>query len=115
MTPAEPSSSRRTSRIASSVNDDLGRVERPEARDVRGRADRSVDDRPDLGLDPQPDAHRLERQHDVGEQDRRVDAQLADGHQRDLGAQVRRLGELEDAVPLAELAVGGEASGPPGA
>jgi hypothetical protein len=26
------------------------------------------------------DADRLERQHDVGEQDRGVDAELADGH-----------------------------------
>ena len=39
----------------------------------------------------------------------RVDAELADRHEGDLGAQLRRLGELEDPVALAEPPVGGEA------
>ena len=108
MTPAAPSSSPLHQADGIERERHLGRVERPERGDVGRRADRPVDDRPDLGLDPQTDAHRLERQHDVGEQDGRVDAELADRHQRDLGAQVRGLGELQDPVALAELPVGGE-------
>ena len=86
----------------------LGRVERPQRGDVGGRADRPVDDRPDLGLDPHADTHRLEGQHDVGEEDGRVDAQFADRHQRDLGAKVWVLCEFEDPVVLPQFSVGGE-------
>jgi len=69
-----------------------------------------VDDRPDVRLDADADAHRFQRQHDVGEHHGPVDAELVDRHQRDLGAELRRLGELEDAVPLAERAIGSERS-----
>ena len=108
MTPAFPSSSRPDRSDGVQGEGDACRIERQERRHVGRRADGSVDDRPDLRLDPQPDAHRLERQHDVGEEDRGIDAELADRHERDLGAEVGRLGELEDPVPLTELAVGGE-------
>src|SRR4051812_26783460 len=84
---------------------DLGRVEGTERRDVRRRADRALDDRAHVRLDPQPDAHRLERQHDVREQDGAVDPELVDRHQGDLGAQLRRLGDLEDPEALAQGAV----------
>ena len=90
-------------------------VERPQSGDVGRRSDRAVDDRADLGLDPQGDAHRLERQHDVGEEDRRVDAELADRHQRDLGAQLGRLGELEDRRTARGASGRRRTSGPPGA
>src|SRR5439155_2962496 len=86
----------------------LGRVERPQRGDVGGRADRPVDDRPDLGLDPHADTHRLEGQHDVGEEDGRVDAQFADRYQRDLGAKVWVLCEFEDPVVLPQFYEGGE-------
>ena len=82
------------------------RLERAQAGHVRGRPDRVVDDRADVRLDLEVDAHRLERQHDVGEQHRGIDAQQLDGHQGDLGAQLRGLGDLEDAVALAHAPVG---------
>ena len=49
-------------------------------------------------------AHRLERQEDVREQDRRVDAE-AQRLERDLARELGRLAEIEDGVLLAELAV----------
>ena len=88
---------------------DRAGVERQKRVDRGGRADRLVDDRPDLGLDPQADAHRLEGQHDVGEHDRRIDPQLVDRHEGHLGAQLGCLGQLEDAVALAQGPIGREA------
>ena len=49
-------------------------------------------------------AHRLERQQDVREEDRRVDPE-AQRLQRDLHGQLRRLAELEQRARLAQLAV----------
>jgi len=69
-----------------------------------------VDDRADLGLDLELDAHRLEGQHDVGEHHGGVDAERLDRHQRHLRAQLGRLGQREDVVSLAESAVIGEAA-----
>ena len=46
----------------------------------------------------------------LGEQDRRVHAEFVDRHEGHLGAQLRRLGELEDPVSLAQRAVGAERS-----
>jgi len=59
-------------------------------------------------LELEPDAERLDDQQDVGEEDRRVDGETLDGLQRDLGRGVRRLAELEEAVPRAHRAVLGQ-------
>ena len=53
----------------------------------------------------EPDAERLDDQQNVGEEDRRIDAQTGDGLQRDLGGRLRISGELEKAVALAHRAV----------
>ena len=56
--------------------------------DVGERAHRRGDDRADAGLDVEVDPDRLERQHDVGEEDGRVDAVPAHRLQRDLDDQL---------------------------
>ena len=76
--------------------------------DIRVGANRVVDDRAKVRLNLQRYAHALQRQHDVGEQDGPIDGQLAHRHQRDFGAQLRRLCQSEDGVRLAQLAVAGE-------
>ena len=92
--PANPisgtSSSFRSSRIASSTCGHVRlRLERSQPRHVGGGADGVVHDGPHAGLDPDGDAHRRERHHDVAEQDRRVDRHPAERLQRDLDDQVR--------------------------
>ena len=49
-------------------------------------------------------AHRLERKQDVGEEDRRVDAE-PEGLQRDRQRKLGRLADLEERVLFAERAV----------
>ncbi len=110
MTPARPPSSAPDEADRLEGERDLGRVERPEPLDIGRGPDRLVDDRAHLRLDSEPDSHRLERQHDVGEEHGRVHPQLVHGHQGDLGAQLGRLGQLQDAVALPKLAIGGEAA-----
>ena len=53
----------------------------------------------------QPQPQRLERQQDVGEDDRRIDAQAMDGLQRDLGGELGIVTQIEDGMALPELAV----------
>ena len=67
-----------------------------------------LDDGADVGLDAVGDAHALEGQHDVGEEDGGVDAQALHGHEGDLGGQLRGGGEGEDVVALPQLAVVGK-------
>ena len=50
-------------------------------------------------------AHRLERQQQIGEQDGGVDLDPPDGLQRDFGRQIRRAAQLQKCVVLAEGAV----------
>ena len=50
-------------------------------------------------------AHRLDRDQDVGEEDRRVDAELLDGQQGDLRRELRLLAQLHERVLLAHRAV----------
>ena len=92
----------------------LGRSD-PESLDVSGRVDPVVDDRPDALDELHVDAHAEDGRHDVGEEDGRVDAVPANRLQRHLRAQVRRPGDLEEAVPFPRARGTREASGPPGA
>jgi len=64
-----------------------------------------LDDRTDVGLDMEGHAHAFERQHDVGIEDGPIDAEPAHRDRADLGAQLRRARDLEDAVTFAERAV----------
>ena len=86
----------------------LVRVGHPQALDVGRARDRPVDDRPDaldeLDVDPHPD----DRGHDVGEHHGRVDAVAANRLQRHLGAELRRVRDLEEPVALADRAVLGQ-------
>ena len=69
---------------ASATGATCSRLKRFHRRDVGGGADRMRDHRSDVGHDVQVDARRAQRHHDVGEQDRGVDAVPAHRLQRDL-------------------------------
>ena len=88
----------------------LGRFDHHQAGDVRRGAERLVDDRSQAGVDGEGHAHPDQRQHDVRVEDRGVDAELVDGHHGHPRAELRRPGDGEDVVPLAQLAVGREAA-----
>src|SRR5262249_10401344 len=86
------------------VAEPLGRLEDAEPIDVLARSDGRVDDRALALRELERRAHRLERQEDVGEEDRRIEAEL-ERLERDLEAELRRLADLEERVLLAEGAV----------
>jgi hypothetical protein len=86
----------------------LRRFEDRQPLHVVGRADGIVDDRPDVRLYLEIDAHGLNRQHDVREHHRRVDIEGGYRHERHLGAELRRLGQREDVVTLTQCPVLGE-------
>ncbi len=86
------------------VGDVLGR-ERGQPVEVGRGADRLGDDRPDAGDDVEVDADGLERHDDVGEEDRRVDAEAADRLQGDLDDHLRPGARLEHRGALAVAAV----------
>src|SRR5207342_1716365 len=62
-------------------------------------------DRPDVLDELDVDPHPENREHDVREHHRRVDAVCAHRLERHLGAELRLAADLEQAVPLAQLAV----------
>ena len=72
---------------------------------VVGGADGMMDDRPLAGLELEVQAHRLQRQQQVGEDDGRVDAQLFRGGDGDLGGDLRLLADFDQRVVLADVAV----------
>ena len=67
----------------------VGRLQRSQPREVRRRADRRGDHRTDAGHDVEVDPDRLQRHHDVGEQDRRVNPVPPHRLQGQLDDQVR--------------------------
>src|SRR5207249_5924289 len=77
--------------------------------DVRCRAYRAVEERTEVGLDVKGHAHPVERQHDVGVDDRGVGAEPVDRHARDARAQLGLARDLEDPVLLPQRAVFGQA------
>src|SRR6185312_149555 len=50
-------------------------------------------------------AHRLERQQQIGKQDRRVDVDAPDGLESDGGSEIRSAADVEQGMPLAERAI----------
>jgi hypothetical protein len=76
--------------------------------DVAPAADRAVDDGPALGRELEADAHRLERQQDVGEDDGGVELEAAERLQRDLRRHLRVAAHLDEGELLADRAVLGE-------
>ncbi len=80
------------------------RIDRPEAADTGTIADRFEDDRPVRG-ELEPHAHRLDRQHHVGEQHRGVGPERDRSSGADLGAQLGRPGDVHDRVVRAQLEV----------
>ncbi len=106
-------SSRRTARIASRTGPTVsaGSGMRSASTAARVRiGSRTTGPTPFDELDV--DAHRDDRGHDVREHHRRVDAVAANRLERDLGGQLGGAVDLEERVPLADLAVLGQR--PPG-
>src|SRR5437899_4402474 len=68
----------------------------PERVHIRTGPDRVVNDRTFAFLERDAEAHRLEREQDVGKDDRRIERKPLDRLQRDLRRQFRRLAYLED-------------------
>ena len=83
----------------------LTRLEPPDAGEVRFRAKRLLDGRAFAGHEVERDAHRRERQEQVGKENRRVDVNAEDRLQRDLGGQVGRAAQIEQRIPLAQCAI----------
>ena len=69
-----------------------------------------MNDRPKVWLNFERDAHRFDRQHDVGKQHGPIDAELLDWHERDLFAKLGGLGQGQDGILLAQRAVSGQAA-----
>ena len=83
----------------------FARIDRPHPVDILGRPNRALDGRA-LALDEvERDAHRLERQEQVGKQDGGVDLDATQGLQGDFGREIRRAAQLQKGVFLAEGAV----------
>ena len=100
-----PPSSATSPRTASVMNGTCSGVRSGIASTSAEGAHRRGDHRPDAGLDVEVDADGLERQHDVGEEDRRVHAVPADRLQRDLDDQLGVHAGLEHPDALAQLEV----------
>ena len=94
---------------------DVAGLEVGDRLDVGQGPHRRGDDRADAGHDVEVDADRLERQHDVGEEDGRVDAVAADRLERDLGDQGGVHAGVEHRDALAQRAGTPAASGRPAA
>ena len=83
----------------------LLRVGHPQPLDVRQRPHGLLDHRPDALDEVDVEAHPDDRRHDVREHHGRVHLVPADGLQRHLGAELGRVRDLPERVPLAERAV----------
>ena len=86
----------------------LLRVGHAQRLDVGGAPNGLVDHGADVLDELDVDAHAEDRQHDVREHDRGIDAVHADGLERDLGAELGLTADLEQAVALADLTVAGQ-------
>jgi hypothetical protein len=84
------------------------RVEATQPDEVVSRANRLVDHRAHALDEIDPEAHGGDRQHDVGVDDRRVDAVGADGLERHLRAELGPGADLEQRIPLANRPVFGQ-------
>ena len=87
------------------VRERLARLERRSASMSAVDRDRALDRRALAVDEVERDAHRLERQQQIGEQDRGVDVDAAHRLQRDLGRELGRAADLEQRVALAQRAV----------
>jgi hypothetical protein len=76
-----------------------------EALDLGVATERMRDVRPLSRRETQPQSQRLERQQDVGEQNRGVHAEPLHRLKRHLSRQLGRMAQIEDGVLLAQLAV----------
>ena len=76
-----------------------------ETRDVGSGGDRPLDDGADALDELDVDTHAENGRHDVGEHHRRIHVVTANRLQRHLGAQLRRAGDVEERMPLADRAV----------
>ena len=72
---------------------------------ILGRADGMMHHGPFAGLKLEVQAHRLQRQQQIGKDDGRIHAQLFGGGDGDFGGEIWLLADLHQRVVLADLAV----------
>ena len=89
------------------VRERLARLEALQPIDVGFGAQRIFNRRSFAADEVERDAHRLERQQQIGKQNRRVDVDAADRLQRDDRRQLGRSADVEQGVPAANLAIFG--------
>ena len=87
------------------VAERLARLEPADGREVGFGAQRLLDRGPFAGDEIERDAHLLERQQQIGKQNRRVDLDAADRLQRDGGREIGRAADVEQRIALAQLAI----------
>ena len=87
------------------VRQRFARLERAAADRGRLRAHRVLDRRAFALDEVEADAHRLERQQQIGKQDRGVDVDPPHRLQRDFGGEIGRSAEIEQRIALAQRAV----------
>ena len=87
------------------VRERFARLEALQPIDVGFGAQRIFDRRPFAAHEVERNAHRLERQEQIGKQNRRVDVDAAHGLQRDDRRELGRAADVEQRVPAADLAV----------
>ena len=106
MSGTRPPSSRLICRIASSTCASASRGSNAAHRGEVGLRPQRILDRRTFAADEiEADAHRLERQQQIGEENRRVHFDAADRLQRDLGGEIGRAAEVEQRIALAQRAV----------
>ena len=89
------------------VRERLARLEPLQPIDVGFGAQRIFDRRPFAADEVEGDAHRLERQQEIGKQNRRIDVDAAYRLHRDGRGQLGRSADVEQGMAAADLAVFG--------
>ena len=77
----------------------------PDARQILVRAERVLNRRPLAVNEVEADAHRLEGEEQIGEEDRGVQFDAADRLERHFGGEIRRPTEFEQRVALAQSTI----------
>ncbi len=90
------------------VNERLGRIGNTKQPHVFEGAQRRIDHRSDALHELDGHAHPEHGRDDVGKEHRGIDVVSPNRLERHLGAELRRLGDLEEAVPLAQCPVLGK-------
>ncbi len=87
------------------VAERFARLEAPHAREVGLRPQRRLDRGTFAADEVERNAHRLERQQQIGKEDRGVHLDAADRLQRHFGGEIGRAAEVEQRIAFAQRAI----------